>query len=233
MAYEPAEGLVITWDTRRSAWRNYKHETKRRLMDAPARTWDLGLDDLPDTAQGDQVALWCQGWPAYPDTPPIADRVTGLMLSGEPGGGKTWMAAIAANHISDLGHTSKFISTPDLYWANLHAQELRRDHDAEAEAYEEVLDGYSKWKAWRLLVLDDMGRERTTSTAYSQSLVEELLRSRYDDAAPTIVTTNLTVPEIGDRYGDRTESLLHELFWVIDVNSKDRRKSGRRRTTTR
>lgn len=227
MAYEPTEGMVTTWDTRRQAWRVYKPGTKQRLMDLPERTEHLTLDDLPDTVAGDQVRLWCERWAAYPETIAVPDRVTGLLLTGPPGSGKTWMACIAANHVSNLGHTTKFISSPNLYWARLHAQDLLRERDEDALAYEELVDGYSKWKAWRLLVLDDLGRERTTNTSYSQSLMEELLRSRYDDAAPTIVTTNLTVSEIWDRYGERTESLLHELFWVIDVSAADQRKVAR------
>ncbi len=50
-----------------------------------------------------------------------------------------------------------------------------------------------------LLILDDLGKESELSSA--QAIIREVISKRYDSERPTIITTELTVTDIGVRYG--------------------------------
>ncbi len=50
-----------------------------------------------------------------------------------------------------------------------------------------------------LLILDDLGKEFELSSA--QAIIRDVIAKRYDSERPTIITTELTVTDIGVRYG--------------------------------
>ncbi len=50
-----------------------------------------------------------------------------------------------------------------------------------------------------LLILDDLGKESELSSA--QAIIRDVISKRYDSERPTIITTELTVTDIGVRYG--------------------------------
>lgn len=79
---------------------------------------------------------------------------------------------------------------------------------------------------------DDLGAENPNIKRFGNELnvMEEIFLSRYDklnssNYAVTHCTTNLTLAEIKEMYGDRVYSRLKEMFIMIafDINSPDRR----------
>lgn len=105
----------------------------------------------------------------------------GLIFWGEPGTGKSFLAACIANRLIDNGVSAVTTSLPKLIDA------IGADYGAnKGDIMKQIAD-------CDLLVLDDIGTERQTSTAYER--VFEIIDTRYRAKKPLIVTTNL---EIGD-----------------------------------
>jgi DNA replication protein DnaC len=73
-----------------------------------------------------------------------------------------------------------------------------------------------------ILILDDLGKEYGSS--YNDSSFDEVLRSRYDKALPTIITTNVARENWGKQYGEAMGSFAFEAFERIEIGGTDLRK---------
>lgn len=137
---------------------------------------------------------------------------SGLLLYGDVGTGKTYLAACIANAVLEQGRSVVMASLPSLI------AQMGADFGDDRE---EIL--YRIRKA-DLLVLDDVGVER--STEYSTEQAYEVINARYKSGKPLIVTTNLSLADIkGDpRLGrSRINDRLIELCLPVYVNGKSRR----------
>jgi DNA replication protein DnaC len=76
----------------------------------------------------------------------------------------------------------------------------------------------------RLLILDDLGKEY--GSEYNDSSFDEILRSRYDKALPTIITTNVPREKWAKQYSEAMGSFAHEAFQQIEILGKDLRKAS-------
>lgn len=169
----------------------------------------------------------------------------GLLLDGAAGLGKTTHAVVAAtefvlglpddtNEIAKLIHAEegsvghkfnilKYTTFPDF----LSFKKSVFDADAdEKKRMNLIIDGYhgraaEDWLNVRLLIIDDLGKER--GTTYEDAAFDELLRSRYDKGLPTIVTTNVNRENWKDQYGDAMGSFVYEAFHQVKITSKDLR----------
>jgi DNA replication protein DnaC len=75
----------------------------------------------------------------------------------------------------------------------------------------------------RVLVLDDLGKEYKGS-GFNDASFDEILRSRYDRALPTIVTTNVMRDDWKHQYGEAMGSFAFEAFRRVEIIGEDRRK---------
>lgn len=75
----------------------------------------------------------------------------------------------------------------------------------------------------RVLVLDDLGKEYKGS-GFNDASFDEILRSRYDRALPTIVTTNVMREDWAKQYGEAMGSFAFEAFRRVEIIGEDRRK---------
>lgn len=105
-----------------------------------------------------------------------------LLLYGDVGTGKTYMAAAIANALLQDGKTVRMTSFVEIL------KDIQSDDINEAEYIEEYI------KKPDLLVLDDLGAER--STDYACEKVFGVIDARYQLRKPTIITTNLDVAEL-------------------------------------
>jgi DNA replication protein DnaC len=81
-----------------------------------------------------------------------------------------------------------------------------------------------------VLAIDDLGKENKGRLDLVESMVDQVVRSRTADAAPTIITTNLTPAQIQQGYGGYVISLLSETAEFIEVTGRDFRPRQRERT---
>jgi DNA replication protein DnaC len=100
------------------------------------------------------------------------------------------------------------------------------DSDSRPDLYREMegFHGRAKedWLNVRLLVLDDLGKEY--GSKYDDTSFDEILRSRYDKALPTIITTNVKRENWAGQYGEAMGSFAHEAFHRVAIIGKDLRQ---------
>lgn len=230
MAYRPTESLDVTWEARNKSWRRLSERARDIETDLPRAMRHLTLADLPDTKAGKTVRGWCERWGAFPTSGLPVDilakdqRGSGLLLVGAPGTGKTTMAAIAAQHLSDLGWSTKFVRAQDYYALGISAMRVK-DED-ERDRLQAAFDCYEAgWGGWRLVVLDDLGHEHRTASGWSENVINNLVRSRFSDGAPTIITTNIDPDSdtFAERYGVALQDYIHEAFWTQTVAGESMR----------
>ncbi len=54
-----------------------------------------------------------------------------------------------------------------------------------------------------MLILDDMGAEHTSSSSWLSDRLYQILGDRHDQLRPTVMTSNLSIAELANVYGDR------------------------------
>ena len=138
----------------------------------------------------------------------------GLLLFGDVGTGKTFLAACAANALIDRG-------VPCLV---TNFARIANTLQGMFEGRQEYLDSMNNFP---LLVIDDLSTERQTE--YMLEIVYNVIDARYRAKLPLIVTTNLTREELmnpADIRYKRIFSRLFEMCTPIEVTGKDRRHAA-------
>lgn len=137
----------------------------------------------------------------------------GLLLYGAVGGGKTFHAASIANGVIDSGRTALFTSLSTLgskMSANFGNDRLR------------VLDEICRFD---LVVLDDLGIERTTETMNEN--VYQIVNALYSSRTTLVLTTNLSPQSMlseTDPNRQRIYSRIFECCQPVEVKGTDRRR---------
>ena len=138
----------------------------------------------------------------------------GLLLFGPPDSGKTFMSCCVANDLLDRGFSVVMRSMPQII------QQMQGESYGSKAAFRDMLQNCD------LLVLDDLGAERSTS--YGQEVVYAIVDGRYQSGKPMIVSTNLTRKELAypsDVMSQRIYGRLLEVCLPVEVDT------GRRRST--
>lgn len=94
-------------------------------------------------------------------------------------------------------------------------------------------DRFSTWSAWgpetkdamaaRALVLDDLGVDYADEKGYFRSKLDALINARYSDVLPTVMTTNLSLPDFAARVPERVMSRLREAGTMVTLTRSFRR----------
>ena len=142
-----------------------------------------------------------------------------LFLSGAPGLGKTFLSACIARTVSEHGFSVVYDTAGHIF-ERFEAQKFGRD-EAERDV-ERVLN-------CDLLILDDLGAE--FATAYSQSVLYQVINDRMTEGRATIISTNLDLPALSKAYNERILSRLIGSYTMLGFVGRDIRqqKLARRR----
>lgn len=146
----------------------------------------------------------------------------GLLLWGDVGTGKSFMAACIANALLERGtpvlmtNFSKILNQMGALYSD--------------ERYQYI----ASFSNYSLLIIDDLGIERNTEYALEQ--VYAVIDERYKSGLPVIITTNMTVNELrnpADVAHARIYSRVLEMCTPVQVGGSDRRKAiGRTKQNT-
>lgn len=146
------------------------------------------------------------------------DNGYGMLFHGRKGSGKTALAVLLLKRLIGEGVDGYFTT------------------------FNEMIETFtSGWtdnadKAWfhrrvknaGVLVIDDPGRER--HSALPGPLLDEVIRHRTSDLRPTIITTNHTLSQFQEAYGEYVMSLLTERAHTYEFKGSDVRPQSNDRT---
>ena len=91
--------------------------------------------------------------------------------------------------------------------------------DAEETLYAGIL-GECRDDAYniRVLVIDDVGKEHTSLSGWQSNMLHHILRTRFNNGLPTIVTSNIEKQDWAASYGEATGSFIKEAFVYVPVD---------------
>lgn len=129
----------------------------------------------------------------------------GIMLTGDVGAGKTYLAAAIANDLLAQGVLAQFLVVPE-FLDELRAA-LLHNNGYSHEADDVALLG--SIRQVDVLVLDDLGAHNYTP--WTCNKLYSLLNYRLNYQLPVIITTNLKMSELDEYLGERTTSRIVQM----------------------
>ncbi|MCR4806696.1 MAG: ATP-binding protein [Lachnospiraceae bacterium] len=148
-----------------------------------------------------------------------------LLFYGGVGVGKTFLTNCIANDLLLSGHSVIYFTAFQLFDTlakyAFRQQEVNEDI---SRVHEDIFD-------CDLLIIDDLGTEMTNSFVLSQLFL--IINERDNRKKPTIISTNLSIEDISERYSERTFSRIYGKYRMIkpaikDLRIKIKRAAGRK-----
>lgn len=172
--------------------------TERDLRRAgiPEKYWDVRFGRIPDEAPyKEKVRVFLKNLRDH------LDHGDGMVYwAKETGTGKTALSVITLRFALLYGYTGYYIRASALQTAAV------RNH-----LFSETQTIEQRARNVDLLVLDDLGREHSAASGFTESFVEDVIRERVQRAKSTVITTNLSFPaKLEERYGEHLISVLGE-----------------------
>ena len=135
-----------------------------------------------------------------------------LLLYGSPGLGKTFLCNCIAKELLDRGVTVMYVTAPQLFKAIEKEWFNGSPEDEPGNYVEDILDV-------ELLIIDDLGTEFTT--VFSSSELFNIINSRLISKKPVIISTNLGLKDLTEKYSDRITSRLMGSFTTLKFFGED------------
>lgn len=136
----------------------------------------------------------------------------GLKLFGNYGCGKTHLVSAIIHRLAENKKKTLFMVVPELL------RTIRQGFNQDDDVSRKLVN---KAEAYPLLILDDLGAEKTSDWVREQLYI--IINRRYENMLPTIVTTNCTTAELVERLGERTVSRLIEMTDAYKITADDYR----------
>ena len=142
-------------------------------------------------------------------------RYENLLFYGDVGVGKTFLTNCIANELLKQGHSVIYFTAFQLF-DTLAKYAFRSGEVSEdiGRVHEDIFD-------CDLLIIDDLGTEMANTFVLSQLFL--IINERDNRSKATIISTNLSIEEISERYSERTFSRIYGKYRMIKPNIKDLR----------
>lgn len=156
----------------------------------------------------------------------------GMLIYGKPGIGKTTLSlAIIQELLTKLpleafAPTENKIILKPCYFATFNdVLDIKGRNMGDEATEEDILlwdgilgeckdDSYNI----RVLVIDDLGKEHASLSGWQKNQLHHVLRTRFNNGLPTIVTTNIARDDWDGLYGDATASFAKEAFVYLPID---------------
>lgn len=147
-------------------------------------------------------------------------RSSNLLFTGKPGLGKTFLSACIAREVSERGFSVVYDTAAHVF-QQFESGKFGRDNPFEEDPDREV----DRYLNCDLLIMDDLGTEMTTS--FVQATFYRIVNDRLMSRKQTVLSTNLTVEELGRRYGEAVRSRLQGEYQILRFFGEDIRLQKR------
>ena len=137
-----------------------------------------------------------------------------LFLTGAPGLGKTFLSACIARTVSEQGFSVVYDTAVNVF-ARFEEQKFARDREEAGEARDDT----RRYLGCDLLILDDLGSEMTTP--FVQSALYTLINSRLASDRRTVISSNLSMDQVRQRYTPQIASRLEGEYRVLPFYGED------------
>lgn len=140
----------------------------------------------------------------------------GLFMFGGTGLGKTFLSSCIAKELLKNGFSVAFDSIQN------YLRQIENEHfgRSEGDTLQTLLNS-------DLVILDDLGSEFGSS--FNASAIYNIINSRLNSGKPTVVSSNLSLEELSDKYDDRIISRLTGMFYTVRFIGEDIRQIKRRK----
>lgn len=151
-------------------------------------------------------------------TPEEVDVSFGILMSGQPGGGKSSIIYALRKIFSILemrDPSAPSTEIRELCLPIFTAPDIVNIFMSDRYMFDRICKRY-------ILAIDDVGTESMEVLEYGNiySPIKELLYRRYNDRGYTILSTNLSGEEFLEKYGSRIEDRSKEMFRVFRFPDK-------------
>lgn len=147
--------------------------------------------------------------------------ITGLLLYGETGTGKSFASGCILNALLEKGYQCYMTSFP------IEVNKLSGMFEGKQEHIDRLAD-------YDLLVIDDFGAERNTE--YAQEIVYNIINARANSGKPTIITTNYSAARFNSPETEQEKrifSRICEMCIFIKTEGEDARKAKMKQNALR
>ena len=141
-----------------------------------------------------------------------------LFLTGAPGLGKTFLSAAIARVVSERGYSVVYDSAVSVF-GRFESDKFSRDEEAKAAV--------NRYLTCDLMILDDLGSEMNSPLV--QSSLYLLVNTRLLNQRRTLISSNLSVPELSKRYAPQIVSRLIGEYTPLQFYGEDIRAQKRAR----
>ncbi len=136
-----------------------------------------------------------------------------LLFYGNVGVGKTFLSGCIAKELLDAGKIVLYLSSERL--ADVFSKKIYNKNSSTSDELPEVDDLFD----CDLLIIDDLGTELTNN--FVTSNLFSLLNERHIREKSVIISTNLSLNEIGDVYSERIASRLFSNYVLCKISGPD------------
>lgn len=135
-----------------------------------------------------------------------------LFFYGTVGTGKSFLSGCVAKELIESGHSVIYFSATGLF-------DLLSRNSFDYKNREELREAYSELYQCDLLIVDDLGTEMTSQFVTSQLF--SLLNERHIARKSTVISTNLSLEELRNRYSERIFSRISSNYLLCKLSGPD------------
>ena len=196
------------------------------LFSATVPEGDGGRRRLSTREQRELQRRFCESWcERFPEVSP-----RNLFMSGGTGTGKTWFCAAIGHALIARGHSVVYVTAPALFQRIAEYRRLSTSYNPDSLRLSLAEEDWARFHDCDCLIIDDLGTE-TNPPATRLAELLGLINARLADARALVISSNLDIKHISERYDERIASRLIGGFELLDFRGEDLRLAHRQRLT--